>query len=135
MHNFRNQFYSNDWYNGFSPEQTTAVTPIQNKAVKEGKLQQPLVCSICGHTRPDDPKGAGYIYMHLEDYERPLDIYPACKRCHAALHARFRDPERWQRIVRAHFRHGAWFTLLSMDSASQQRSFWLTYPDGLPPPD
>jgi hypothetical protein len=34
-----------------------------------------------------------------------------------------------------HSRAGSWFTLLSMDPASQTRPFDLTYPNGLPGPD
>lgn len=121
-------------YNGWTWEVRCAVTPIQNKAVREGKLMRPTVCSICGHTEPDDPKGAGYIFMHTERYDQPLDLYPACKRCHAALHARFVDPGRWITVVRENWRQGAWFTLLSMDPASQFLPFDKTYPTGLPLP-
>ncbi len=118
-------------YNGWTWKQRCAVTPIQNKAVREGKLIRPTVCSICGHSKSDAPKGAGYIFMHTERYDRPLDLYPACKRCHAALHARFDDPARWFVVVKQNWRQGAWFTLLSMDPASQYQSFDITYPNGL----
>jgi hypothetical protein len=119
-------------YNGFSWQQRCAITPVQNRAIKEGRLTRPTVCSICGHTKPDDPKGAGYIYCHLEDYSRPLDILPACKSCHAALHARFDDPARGFAVAKANWRQGAWFTLLSMDLQSQYQPFEVTYPEGLP---
>lgn len=120
-------------YNGWTYRERCAVTPIQNKALREGRLKRPAVCSICGHSKPDDPKGAGYIFLHTERYDRPLDLYPACKRCHAALHARFDDPARWMAMAKANWREGAWFTLLSMHPASQFQPFGVTYPRGLEP--
>ncbi len=121
-------------YNGWTWEERCAIIPTQNKAVREDRIKRPTVCSICGHSKPDDPKGAGYIFMHTERYDRPLDLYPACKRCHAALHARFDDPARWLAVVKENWRQGAWFTLLSMDPASQFQPFEITYPRGLPLP-
>lgn len=121
-------------YNDWSWEERCAVTPIQNKAVREGQLRRPTTCSICGHSKPSDPKGAGYIFMHTESYDRPLDLFPACKRCHASLHSRFDDPARWLAVVKKNWRQGAWFTLLSMDPASQFQPFEVTYPAGLDPP-
>ena len=53
------------WYNGFSPEQRGAVTPIQNAAVRSGKLIKPMICSICGFSDPTDPKGRGYIFTRI----------------------------------------------------------------------
>lgn len=125
--------YKLEWYNGFSPEERFATNPIQREAMRSGKLMQPIACSICGFSNPEDLRGSGYIFLHLEDYRQPLAIHPACKKCHAALHARFRDPQRWLGIAEAAFRTGAWFTLLTMDPASQRRSFDITYPNGLPP--
>jgi len=75
-----------------------------------------------------------YRFLHCEDYRKPLDVYGCCKRCHADLHARFRDPERWQRVLRKYGRPGLWFTLLSLDPASQWRPFDETYSKGLPWP-
>lgn len=121
-------------YNGFAVDLQYASTPFQNAAFRTGHLLKPTVCSICGFSDLNDLKGRGYIYAHLERYDRPLEIHPACKRCHAALHARFRDPGRWLRIVNANYRAGAWFTLLSMDPESQWRPFNETYPEGLPLP-
>jgi hypothetical protein len=118
-------------YNGWTWKERCAVTPIQNKAIKEGRLVRPTVCSICGFSRPEKIKGSGYIFCHLEDYSRPLDIFPACKHCHAALHARFDDPGRWSAVVRQNWHQGAWFTLLSLDPVSQTQSFDTTYPRGL----
>ncbi len=121
------------WYNGFSPEQRGAVTPIQNAAVRSGKLIKPTICSICGFSDPTDPKGRGYIFMHLEDYRTPLNILPACKRCHAALHARFDRPGPWLRILAVNSKPDCWFAGLSMDPGSQRAPFDETYPEGIPP--
>jgi len=131
------QHFRKPWqksYNGYSWKERCAVTPIQNKAVREGRLIRPTTCSICGHTKPDAPKGAGYIFMHTERYDRPLDIYPCCKRCHAALDARFDNPARWFTVVKQNWREGAWFTILSMAPVSQHQPFEATYPYGFSVP-
>jgi hypothetical protein len=121
-------------YNGFRYKQGYSVIPIQNDALRRGLIARPTMCSICRDGRTERPKGRDYRFLHLEDYSQPLAIYPCCKRCHAALHARFRDPERWQRLLARYGRPGDWATLLSLDPASQLRPFSETYPNGLPPP-
>lgn len=121
-------------YNGWTWKERCAVTPIQNKALREGRLERPIICSICLDDRSEYPKGRDYRFLHTEDYSRPLSILPCCKPCHAALHARFDDPARWLAVVKANWRQGAWFTLLSMDPVSQFQSFDVTYPIGLKPP-
>ena len=110
-------------YNGWTWAERCAVTPIQNALFRSGRLARPTVCSICGFSDPARLNGNGYIFAHLERYDRPADLYPACKRCHAALHARFRDGSRWRRILGAHGRVDAWFALLSLDPDSQRRPF------------
>lgn len=121
-------------YNGFSWRERCAVTPIQNAALRSGRLIRPTVCSICGDDRAERPQGRDYRFLHLEDYRRPFDIYPCCKPCHASLHARFDDPARWQRVLQVHGRLGEWIAVLSLDRASQWRPFDITYPQGLPRP-
>lgn len=121
-------------YNGWTWSQRCAVTPIQNRALRDGLIERPTSCCICGYSRPSDLRGRGYIFLHLERYDCPLDFYPCCKRCHAALHARFRDPDRWQRVLRRHGAPGRWFTVLSLDPASQWRPFRETYAEKLPSP-
>lgn len=122
------------WYNNWDWPSRRAVTPIQNALFRSGQLIRPTVCSICGFSDPERIDGAGYIYGHLERYDRPAELYPACKACHASLHARFRDPDRWQRVLAKHGRPGDWATLLSLDPASQFQPFAKTYPNALPPP-
>ena len=121
-------------YNGFFFEEGYSTIPIQNAALRRGIIARPTMCGICRDGRTERPKGRDYRFLHLEDYSRPLVIHPCCKSCHAALHARFREPERWQRVIARHGRPGDWATLLSLDPASQYRPFAETYPDDLPPP-
>lgn len=121
-------------YNGWTWAERCAVTPIQNAMFRSGELIRPTVCSICDFSRPDQINGSGYIYSHLERYDRPAEIYPACKPCHAALHARFRDPQRWLRLCERNRRPEAWFLALTLDPATQWLPFGETYPKGLPPP-
>jgi hypothetical protein len=118
-------------YNGWDWKSRCAVTPIQNALFRSGRLIRPTVCSICGFSDPARINGSGYIFSHLERYDRPAELFPACKRCHAALHARFRDPIRWQLHLRRHGRPGGWCAELSLDPASQYRPFAETYPAGL----
>ncbi len=49
-----------------------------------------------------------------------------------SLHARFRDPKRWLKILSQHAQPGRWFMLLSMDPESQTRPFDQIYPNGFP---
>ena len=121
-------------YNGFSPAERRAVTPIQNAAIRDGRLVRPTTCCICGFSDPANPKGRGYIYLHNEDYRQELVIYPLCKRHHADLHARFKDPARWARVIREYGRPGSWILALSLDPASQWQPFDVTYPKGVRPP-
>ena len=121
-------------YNGFDGEARRAVTPVQNAAIRSGKLIRPTRCCICGDSRSEFPHGRDYRFLHTEDYRKPLLIYPLCKRHHADLHARFRDPQRWQNVLLRYGKPGEWFTLLSLDPASQWRPFDETYVGGLPPP-
>jgi len=121
-----------DWYNGFSWQERSATSPAQRLAVKEGRVALPTACGLTGFSRTDDPKGLGYIFMHNEDYNRPLVFHPLCRSAHYALHSRFTDPLRWLKLARKHYRHGAWFTFLTMDPEDMRRPFQTVYPIGLP---
>jgi hypothetical protein len=101
---------------------------------RSGQLARPTVCSICGFSDPDRINDSGYIFAHTERYDRPGELYPACKKCHAALHARFREPERWQALLLRSAMPGSWVFALSLDPASQWQPFEVTYPQGLPAP-
>ena len=119
-------------YNGFDHDARVTVNPLQRQLLKSGAIQPATVCSICGFSDLSDPRGRGYIYLHLEDYERPDAILPACKKCHPALHARFKDPERWLRVLDRNWQPGRWFTLITFDPGSQFAPYLVTYPGDLP---
>lgn len=121
-------------YNGWTWAERCAVTPLQNAMFRSGQLVRPKVCTICGFSDPARINGSGYIFAHLERYDRPAELFPCCKRCHASLHARFREPERWQALLRRSALPGSWAFALSLDPASQWRPFAETYPGGLPVP-
>lgn len=114
-------------YNGFSHEERVATNPVQREAARRGEFQFPYTCSICGFSDPLNIRTTGYIFAHLEDYRRPLECLLCCKRCHAALHARFREPERWLKIVEKNLRDGAWFAKLTMDPDSQTTPYDKIY--------
>lgn len=121
-------------YNGWSWAERCAITPIQNAMFKWGQLLRPAVCSICGFSDPARVNGSGYIFAHTERYDRPDVLFPACKQCHAALHARFRDPERWLGRLESIEVQSEWPRLLTLNPASQWRPFAESYPLGLPIP-
>ncbi len=122
------------WYNGFSPEERMSLSkPQRHERYSRGN--NPTVCCMTGFSRPDDIKGTGYIFSHLELYSDPLNWIPMAKRPHYLLHRRFIDPKPWLRLVAKHYRHGAWFTLLTMDVRDMYKSYDEIYPDGLPGPN
>jgi hypothetical protein len=126
--------YADRYYNGFSPDERALLSrPQREERYKLGN--NPLVCCVTGFSRPDDPRGAGYMFTHLEDYRRPLDWYPVSKRVHYLLHRRFIDPLPWQRLVKRNYKRGAWFTLLTMDVRDMYKPFDEVYPAGLPAAD
>ncbi len=121
-------------YNGYTNEQRAlANRPQREERYKRGR--NPTKCCVTGFTRPDDLKGIGYQTTHLELYDDPLNWYPMSKRSHHLLHKRFIDPQPWLRLVQKHYRHGAWFTMLSMDVRDMYKSYDEIYPHGLPGPD
>jgi len=56
---------------------------IFNRAVKEGILQRPEYCPICGKKKK--------IEGHHDSYFRPLEVKWMCSLCHAEYHRRLRD--------------------------------------------
>lgn len=120
-------------YNGFSHGERVATIPIQKQAAAEGRFRFPTVCSICGFSDPAKYRTTGYVFAHLEDYRRPLECHPCCRKCHATLHARFREPDPWRRLVTRRSANSVWIAWLTLDPASQLRSFDVTYPQGIPP--
>lgn len=123
------------FYNGFSPEQRQLVNAPQRNYKRANPHLEPTVCSISGYSRPDDPKGAGYIFSHLEHYgvDQCLEWLPTSKLAHRLLHARFTDPRSWFDFVYRNYQHGAWFTFLVMSPTKVGRwSYDRIYPMGLP---
>lgn len=112
-------------YNGFTWTERCAVTPIQNAALRTGQVSQPSTCGISG-------AASGYVFLHLEDYGRPLEFYPVGRRAHHLLHQRFTDPLPWNATVQSRYVHGAWFTFLTMNPLDMARPFAEVYPEGLP---
>lgn len=60
------------------PRRPMNVAYLVQKALKEGKLKRPRVCSQC-HKE-------GFIEGHHEDYSRPLEVVWLCRACHRQLH-------------------------------------------------
>jgi len=78
-------------YNGFSSNERAKVGRMQLAAIRSGEFPAPLQCELCMQT-------TGQMQLHNEDYSRPFDdAHPICRSCHGALHARFTNPERWQK--------------------------------------
>ena len=121
-------------YNGWSYRARCAVTPIQERAFRSGALARPTQCSICGFIGIGKRDGRWQIVAHLERYDRPLELFPVCRPCHGALHGRFTNPDRWQRLIDRHGHKGGWFTMLSLDPRSQWQPFEQTYSNGLASP-
>jgi len=96
------------------------------------KIYAPPGSTLSDNQQSERPQARDYRFLHLEDYRQPLKVYGCCKRCHAAVHARFRDPDRWHDLMMRHSRAGEWFTRLSLDPASQWQQYDVTYPSGLP---
>lgn len=49
-----------------------------SNAVRDGYIQKPKICSVCGEKRR--------IYGHHKDYSLPLEVKWVCQVCHKAIH-------------------------------------------------
>jgi hypothetical protein len=68
--------YADRFYNGFSPDERALLSRPQRAERYENSATIPLVCCVTGFSRPDDPRGAGYMFTHLEDYRSTLGLVP-----------------------------------------------------------
>ena len=133
-------------YNGFPHAVRQLVNIPQRDHRRFSPHKNPLVCDITGFSAPDDPKGKGYMYAHLENYEVAtcLDWLPCSIIAHRTLHARFVRPKAWFDMVARHYVHGAWWTMLCMSPVKMfvrpspdggiMAPYWSIYPLGLPKP-
>ena len=70
------------------------VRAITMKAVYNGRLPRPAVCSQCGGPRPQ---------AHHADYSKPLDVLWLCLKCHRRTHRRhtgINDPTGIRHLIR-----------------------------------
>lgn len=56
-----------------------AAHVILRNAVRDGRIEKPDSCSICG---ADGTR----IHGHHEDYAKPLEVIWCCQKCHVAIH-------------------------------------------------
>lgn len=85
---------SGNSYNGFTAAQRRAGGRAIREALADGRLSFASNCSVC------DIALAAPHQFHAEEYGDPLSAFPICRRCHYAVHIRFRRPYYWQRFLR-----------------------------------
>jgi len=118
-------------YNGWTWKERMAVVPIQQAALRRGEIKPPSKCRICGFEPTANARRPRRMIMHTERYDCPLEYLPLCQSCHAALHARFRDPHRWFALLARCEGGPEWAKILTMDPDSATRPFDETYPPAL----
>lgn len=101
-------------YRGFSSEERIRGWQKVWAARELGILPAPTRCSIC--------LSACAGQYHSEDYSRPLDAKPVCRRCHIILHQRFQRPQIWEALVSAQNGRCGWFRVLTTDASSERPS-------------
>jgi hypothetical protein len=80
-------------YNGFPAAFRERQGGAVYKAFREGRIQRPTECIICGITSAD----GATIQAHNEDYYEPFDYVGICFCCHMAIHKRFSNLTQWRR--------------------------------------
>lgn len=111
-------------YNGFSPAERVRKSRAVKAAIEAGEIVPSRTCSVCARTFPHA------IGRHSEDYADMSAFYAVCRRCHYAIHIRFRRPDFWKGYIAALDPTG-WFQQLSLDPATLTRPFKETYPNGV----
>lgn len=112
------------FYNGFTSAERRAANRIIRVALANGVMSFAHRCAICDCALPRPHQ------FHLEQYRDPMSAYPVCRRCHYAVHIRFRHPGCWARLL-ASLPTDGWFRQLSLDPASLRMPYERTYPMGL----
>ena len=95
-------------YNGFSGEVRVLADAKIKVAIGLGLIPKATQCGVCGTERDR-------IDYHAENYARPLQVAPICKKCHLALHSRHRSPgwaENWEKRVKEYGDGTKWFEFL-----------------------
>lgn len=94
-------------YYGFSGKDRSKKSAERRRLTKAGRFpwKPKPHCELCGEKRDD-------IRFHSEDYSQPYSwkapaVRSLCKQCHSAVHARFKKPDFWMRLV-AHVSRGGY---------------------------
>lgn len=78
-------------YNGATGAERIYVWQKNAIAWRRGWMPRNEVCSVC--------EGRPAEQSHGELYFRPFALKPVCRSCHARIHRRFSNPERWRGFV------------------------------------
>lgn len=101
-------------YQGFTSEERIRGWQKVWIARQLNLLPAPTKCSIC--------LCACVGQYHSEDYSRPLEAKPVCRRCHAILHQRFMRPEVWRALRNGQRDREGWFSDLSVFPEERPRA-------------
>jgi len=95
-------------YNGFTHEERVHVWQLQSWFCDNGWMAKPKVCSISGRT--------DRVAWHSENYFGwPKSTFSVQQGIHLSLHARYKNPHAWLKIVSQYAVTGdEWFARLPM---------------------
>lgn len=110
------------WYNGFTPRERRLADRAIRVALADERMNYAATCSVC-MTDLLAPH-----QWHLERYDIAHSAFPVCRRCHNAVHARFRHPSSWRALLSA-LPPDNWVQALTLDPASLSRPYCETYPN------
>lgn len=104
-------------YNGVSGRDRIIGWQKVQVAMRNGLIDRPRMCSICGSTKN--------VGSHNEIYFRPLNARPVCSRCHRLIHRRFYDPNPWLQIAHEFAYEGAWFRNITLRELTTEQARYL----------